>query len=202
MTFTSLFALSFALIIIAATPGPGVILTVTRTLQDGFRAGVWVTAGIVFMDLVVLILTLSGLSLLAQLSQPGLVVLKWLGAGFLIWLAWQNWQRQPIAQPLAAQHSKKDFLSGIAVSLTNPILFYLALLPAFIDLNNLSLSDAILLIILISLIVTFVLLTYALAASRLQAFLFKKQGLHQNLLNRISAAILLFLAILLIYSNL
>jgi len=202
MTFGTLLSLSFALLIIAATPGPGVIMTLTRSLQDGFRAGVWVTAGIVLMDLLVLIITLSGLSLLAHFSQPGLVIIKWLGVIFLIWFAWQSWQRPPLTQPISKPQHHRDFFGGIAVSLSNPILFYLAFLPTFIDLNNLTLFDAILLIILITLIVTFVLLAYALAASRLQAFLFKKHGLHQNWLNRISAGVLLFLAAVLLYSNL
>lgn len=202
MTFTTLLSLSFALLIIAATPGPGVIMTLTRSLQDGFRAGTWVTAGIVFMDLLVLIATLSGLSLLAHFSQPGLMIIKWLGVLFLIWMAWQSWRRQPLTQPLLNPQPHRDFFGGIAVSLSNPILFYLAFLPAFIDLNNLTPFDAILLIILITFIVTFVLLAYALAASRLQIFLFKKHGLNQRWLNRSSAGVLLFLAAILLYSNL
>ncbi|MDY0136187.1 MAG: LysE family translocator [Thiomicrospira sp.] len=201
MTFTSLISLSIALIIIAATPGPGVIMTVTRSLQSGFRAGFWIVIGIVFMDLVVLIITLSGLSLLAHFSQPGLVFLKWFGAGFLIWLAWQNWQRPPITAEPLSHPPQRDFITGIIVSLTNPVLFYLAFLPAFIDLNQLSLLDSLGLILLISAILCLVLLAYALAAAKLQPLLFGEPQRGQIWLNRLSAAVLLLLAMSLIASD-
>lgn len=193
------FPLVLALILVAATPGPGVILTVTRSLQSGFKAGAWVVAGIVFTDFVVLVITLGGLSLLAYLSQPGLVVIKWLGAAFLIWLAWQNWHHNPIAQFENTAHPQQDFIAGLVVSLTNPVLFYLAFLPAFIDLEQLSFLSALALILLITLTLTLVMLCYALLADRIKGFLSHKFA---RLLNRISSLVFVAIAILLIYNNL
>jgi threonine/homoserine/homoserine lactone efflux protein len=200
LTLTTLLGLSLALIVVSATPGPGVITTVTRSLQSGFRAGCWITAGIVVMDLVVLIVTLSGLSLLAYWSQPGLVAMKLFGAGFLLWLAWKNWHRPALAQSATPEQDRRDFFTGIAVSLTNPVLFYLAFLPAFIDLSALTLLDAFVLLGLISLILGGVLLAYALAAAKMQRLLFSQQGKGQIWLNRISALVLTLLALLLFAS--
>ena len=192
------FPLVLALILVAATPGPGVILTVTRSLQSGFKAGAWVVAGMVFMDFVVLVITLSGLSLLAYLSQPGLVMIKWLGAAFLIWLAWQNWHHNPIAQFENTAHPQQDFIAGLVVSLTNPVFFYLAFLPAFIDLNQLSFLSALALILLITFTLSVVMLAFAAFAARIRPVL---QHRHAKRLNQIGALVLLSLAALLIYNN-
>lgn len=200
LSLTTLLGLSLALIVVSATPGPGVITTVTRSLQSGFRAGCCITAGIVAMDLVVLIVTLSGLSLLAYWSQPGLVAMKFFGACFLLWLAWKNWHRPALAQSATPEQDRRDFFTGIAVSLTNPVLFYLAFLPAFIDLSALTLLDAFVLLGLISLMVGGVLLAYALAAAKMQRLLFSQQGKGQIWLNRISALVLTLLALLLFAS--
>ena len=197
MSFASLTSLIIALIIIAATPGPGVLVTITRSLQSGFRAGAWVVVGIVIMDILVLILSLSGLSLIAHWSQPGLVVLQVLGALFLAWLSWQSWHRpalKSVSHPTSSQH---DFFAGIVVSLTNPVFFYLAFLPAFVDVSHLTFSDGLILIGLISLALSLVLLSYAFIAARLQTRLLTPA--RQFWMNRISAVIFLGLALWLIW---
>lgn len=197
MTLTSLISLTLALIIIAATPGPGVMLTVTRSLQSGFRPGFWVVAGIVIMDILVLILSLSGLSLVAHWSQPGLVVLQLLGALFLAWLGWQNWHRPILKASQTPPDSRHDFLAGIAVSLTNPVFFYLAFLPAFVDVTRLSFADGLLLIGLIGVALSLVLLSYAFVAARFQTRLLSPK--RQLWMNRISALIFLGLAFWLVW---
>lgn len=198
LSLSTLLSLSLALILVSATPGPGVITTITRSLQSGFRAGFWITAGIVFMDLIVLIVTLSGLSLIAHGSEAGLVIIKILGSVFLAWLAWKNWHRPPLKPKASPSENRRDFFTGIAVSLTNPVLFYLAFLPAFIDLRELTVVDALLLISLISLILATVLLAYAFTAAKMQHLLFSQQGRGQIWLNRISAMVMLVLAMLLL----
>lgn len=197
MSIASLVSLITALIIVSATPGPGVILTITRSLQGGIRAGIWVTAGIVLMDILVLILTLSGLSLMAYWSQPGLVLLQFAGAIFLIWLAWQNWHRATMTSVTKRHALQQDFLAGVLVSLTNPVFFYLAFLPAFIDISTLSLSDGLLLIGLIGATLSLVLLSYAFIAASLQSRLLSPQK--QRWMNRLSALVLLGLAIWLVW---
>lgn len=199
MTLASLISLIIALMIIAATPGPGVIMTITRSLQSGFRAGAWIVAGIVFMDILVLILTLSGLSLIAHWSQPGLVLLQWVGALFLIWLSWQNWHRPILITQTSHQTAQHDFLVGVVISLTNPVFFYLAFLPAFIDVSNLNLTDALILIALISATLCLVLLSYAFIAARLQTRLLNPRK--QIWMNRLSAFIFLGLAIWLVWPS-
>ncbi len=99
MTFNLLLSLSITLTLVAAAPGPGVIMTVTRTLQFGLTAGLLVVAGIVAMDLVVLMATLAGLNLLTLANQPGVLTLV-LGAYALLtaklktWLFEQHPERQ------------------------------------------------------------------------------------------------------------
>ncbi|WP_029935423.1 LysE family translocator [Thiomicrospira pelophila] len=199
MSITSLISLIVALMVIAASPGPGVLMTITRSLQNGFRAGAWVVAGIVLMDVLVLILTLSGLSLIAQWSQPGLVFLQFLGALFLIWLSWQSWHRPIIFKRTDTPLPQHDFLAGIIVSLTNPVFFYLAFLPAFIDVSDLNFLDSLLLIALIGVSLSLVLLSYAFVAAHLHTQLLNHHK--QIWMNRLSAFIFLALAIWLALSS-
>ncbi|AHF01047.1 lysine transporter LysE [Thiomicrospira aerophila AL3] len=202
MTLSLFISLSIALTLVAAAPGPGVIMTVTRTLQFGLIAGLLVVTGIVVMDLIVLIATLAGLNLLTLANQPGLLTLLMLLASLvLIVLGIQSWRRPIILQLDEGQASASHFMAGIAVSLTNPVLFYLAFLPAFIDIDALTLDDQIMLLALISGILTLVLGAYALLAAKLKIWLFEAHPERQRWLNRISASVLFVLAIGLIHST-
>ncbi|AEG31776.1 LysE family translocator [Thiomicrospira cyclica] len=202
MTFNLLLSLSIALTLVAAAPGPGVIMTVTRTLQFGLTAGLLVVAGIVAMDLVVLMATLAGLNLLTLANQPGLLTLLMVIASLvLIVLGIQSWRRPIILRLDEGHASVSHFMAGIAVSLTNPVLFYLAFLPVFIDLDALTLHDQIVLLALISGVLTLVLGAYALLAAKLKTWLFEQHPERQLWLNRISATVLFILAITLIHST-
>ena len=202
MTFNLLLSLSIALTLVAAAPGAGVLMTVTRTLQFGLVAGLLVVAGIVVMDLIVLIATLAGLNLLALSNQAWLVNLLFLAASLvLVVLGIQSWRRPMILNLTDDRPSASHFMAGVAVSLTNPVLFYLAFLPTFIDLDSLNFYDQLLLLALISGILTLVLGAYAILAAKLQVWLFEQHPERQRWLNRISATVLFILAIALIHST-
>lgn len=67
MTLTSIFALFIAMIILAAIPGPGIMIVVARTLSQGFLAGLITTSGIVAGDFVFIALATFGVTALSQL---------------------------------------------------------------------------------------------------------------------------------------
>jgi len=197
-----LMALTAALILVAATPGPGVLLTLSRSLESGFRAGVLVALGITLIDLLVLSITLSGLNLLVEYSETAWRILRWFGAAFLIWLAWQNaFHPTPHSTdlPNATRH---DLTSGMAIGLSHPVLFYLAFLPAFIDLNSLSSFSMLGLIAWISGIVFGVLLLIAGLANWIRSHWLVKHPQTLPKLHRLSALLFFFIALLLIYQNL
>ena len=76
-------------------------------------------------------------------AQPVFVALKYLGAAYLLYLAWKLWTA-PVAGPIDAAPPRGEglrlFLGAIAVGSGNPktMLFYLALLPTVIPVEHVT----------------------------------------------------------------
>ncbi|MES9845183.1 MAG: LysE family translocator, partial [Candidatus Sedimenticola sp. 6PFRAG5] len=148
MTVYSILGLSVAMFLLAITPGPGVFATISKALASGFRNTLPVIMGIVTGDLVFLLLAIYGLSAIAETFATLFTMIKYLGAAYLVWLGIRLWRAQPaltgITEP--GKHPERySFLGGLSITLGNPkvILFYLGFLPTFVDLDNLSNPDVV-----------------------------------------------------------
>jgi threonine/homoserine/homoserine lactone efflux protein len=127
-----------ASLLLAITPGPGVIYIVTRSLAQGRAAGFASVAGIALGNAVNA--TVAALGLAAILAASALLysALKYLGAAYLFYLAYQMLRGQdPTRDATAPTVSRpmKVFRDGVIVAVLNPktALFYAALLPQFVD---------------------------------------------------------------------
>ncbi len=129
LTSPTFAAFLFASLILAVTPGPGVIYIVTRTLGQGRKAGFASIAGIALGDL--------GNATAASLAAA-YVVVKLAGAAYLVYLGVKA-LRARSAAPVAARRIRESpgrlFRDGFLVALLNPktALFFAALLPQFIN---------------------------------------------------------------------
>jgi threonine/homoserine/homoserine lactone efflux protein len=154
------------------TPGPGVLACVSRALTSGFKMSVFVIMGIITGDVIFVIMALYGLSAIAEAMGSFFIIVRYLGAMYLIWLGYLTWTKNNTLRAIKQQKEVTAFgcyISGFLLTLGNPkvIVFYLSILPAFLDPNRLSTSDvAITLVIVVSVLAT-VLLVYSLGASRL-----------------------------------
>ncbi|MDO8419269.1 MAG: LysE family translocator [Rubrivivax sp.] len=135
-----------AVAVLNATPGVDFLLTVTRTLQGGARAGMAAALGIGAGCVVHALAAAFGLAALLALHPAAFVALQWAGAAWLGWLGVgllrQAWRR-PAAQPaldVATAPSAQarplwlEFRTGALTNLLNPkvALFFLAFLPQFV----------------------------------------------------------------------
>ncbi|WP_345973375.1 LysE family translocator [Sulfurimonas diazotrophicus] len=181
MTLYDLAAFSVAMFLLAATPGPGAFITVSKALASGFNATLPVIAGIVAGDLVFLLAAIYGLAAIAEVFSLLFVMIKYAGAAYLIWLGVQLW-RAPPKQMRVAASKKYGFLSGLSITLGNPkvILFYLGFLPAFVDLHALESVDVVLTALALALILGSVMLFYAFSAAR-TGMLFKSEQSQKRL---------------------
>lgn len=141
---TAAFAAAFFLL--ALSPGPGLAAILSRSLGSGMPAGLAVTCGLVIGDAIFLGAAMIGLSAVASALGPVFQVVKYAGAAYLIWLGIQAIRAAgtPVrVQPQASSALWKDAGLGLMVTLGNPkpILFYGALLPAFLDLSIVSPLD-------------------------------------------------------------
>src|SRR5918992_3542427 len=140
MELSALALFAAALLINSGTPGPSIAALVARVVTRGpkdvlpFLAAMWIGEALWLMAAVL------GLSMIAQSFHAVFVAIKYCGVAYLLYLAWRMWtaasareERESAPKGSAAQM----FLAGLAVTMGNPkiMVFYLALLPAIIDLQ-------------------------------------------------------------------
>lgn len=141
MTLFTLLAFTIAYVVAVLVPGPGVAAIVARALGGGFWSAVPMIFGILAGDLIYLVFALFGLAAIATYFGPIFVLVRWAGALYLLYIAWQFWTAKPGSEqlgPRKREHWLRTFLSGFALTMGNPktIVFYLALLPTVVPLDR------------------------------------------------------------------
>ena len=141
MNWPLLAGFGLASLVLAATPGQGVLYIVTRTLAQGRRAGLASVAGVAAGNLGNAMGASLGLAALLALSSLAFSVVKFAGAAYLVWLGIQALRAGSAAAAAATpthfdapQHGR-IMRDGFLVALLNPktALFFAAFLPQFID---------------------------------------------------------------------
>ena len=129
-----------AALLLLITPGPAVLYIVTRSMDQGRRAGLVSMLGVHAGTLVHIAAAAAGLSALLMASATAFSVVKYLGAGYLVYLGVRRLlDRSTLsaARPPAVS-LRRAFVDGFVVNLFNPktALFFLAFLPQFADVTR------------------------------------------------------------------
>lgn len=136
--------LTFALaaFILIVIPGPSVLFSVARALEFGRGGGFASVAGNTFASFVLGIGVAVGVGALVIRSELLFNIVKYLGVVYVIYLGVQAIRHRKDrphneGEPLARQSNLKIFTQGFIVGVTNPksIVFFIAVLPQFVDLN-------------------------------------------------------------------
>lgn len=121
------------------SPGPNGLLALTHGAMHGRHKTLFTIVGGILGFTAVIALCLFGIGALLKSSLLWLMVLKWIGGTYLIWLGIKLW-RSPAATYENAtvtldNHGWSLFREGLLTAATNPkgLLFFSALLPQFID---------------------------------------------------------------------
>ena len=201
MTFSSITALFGAMIVLAIIPSPSVFAVVARTIASGFIHGLVTVIGILVGDFVFIILALYGLSAIAQTMDSLFVVVKYLGAAYLIWLGIQLWRSK--SKTVEVEGIKEsswlsNFLSGLFITLGDQkaFLFYLGFFPAFVDLKNVSIVDTSIIMAIATIAVGGVKLGYAYMADK--ARLLFQSSRAKKIINITAGSVMIGTAILLL----
>lgn len=173
-----LLAFAVALAIAVALPGPGIFAVVSCAIGRGFREALAMICGIIIGDLIYFYLAVLGMAALAYSMGEFFVVVKLAGAGYLIWLGVKLWRQNPAGLAVADGTSapqrgfRRSLLGGLMVTVSNPktIGFYAGLLPTFINLEKLSVSEAVTMGAIVVLMVGGIPTAYAYAAARSRRF--------------------------------
>lgn len=163
-----------------ATPGPEIAAVIARGLARGPQGAVAFIAGFVVGDLIWFLGAALGLSALAQTAHSAFAAVKYAGAAYLLFLAYQLWSAparrlDPIDGPTIVQRPLSSFLGSLSLTLGNPkpMIFFVALLPAM---EYVEIAAA------IAVILPIILGTYVLAAAR--ARVWSQSPRANQLLNR------------------
>ena len=133
---SSFIAFFIAALVLAITPGPGLAYVVARTVAGGRGEGLASCVGTAMGGMLHVIAAALGISLLIAQSALAFSVVKYVGAGYLVYLGLRmllsKQPDQPIAQ-VSAQGPRRAFFEGIVVEALNvkTALFFLAFLPQF-----------------------------------------------------------------------
>jgi threonine/homoserine/homoserine lactone efflux protein len=128
-------AVSWALII---TPGPDMFFVITRGMAHGRKAGILSAIGVVCGILVHTTAAAFGLTLILQSSAFVFLLVKYVGATYLLYLgikAWRDKSTFSPQSPTSVMNSHALFWQGALSNVLNPkiAIFFLAFLPQFVD---------------------------------------------------------------------
>ena len=129
--------LEFALtsLLIELTPGPNMTYLALVGVQAGRRAGYAAMAGVALGLAVVGLATALGLSAVIAASPLLYAAMRWTGVGYLAYLAWDAWHETLPVNDVPIAAGSRFFKRGLITNLLNPkaAIFYIAVLPTFID---------------------------------------------------------------------
>jgi threonine/homoserine/homoserine lactone efflux protein len=131
---------SATVFILNATPGVDMTYTVASTLRGGWRQGVAAAVGIMAGCVLHTLAAAFGLAALLATSAEAFTVVKLVGAAYLLYVAWGMARaglkpaaaESEVAAPTSPWRAARQ---GFFTNVLNPkvALFFLALLPQFID---------------------------------------------------------------------
>jgi threonine/homoserine/homoserine lactone efflux protein len=196
-----------AVILLELTPGPNMAYLATLSLARGRVSGLVATGGVAFGLAVHAILAALGAGVLIQQFPLVYEVLRWIGVAYLLFLAWEGWQTQAETSPGRADLLSTAgplFLRGFLSNVFNPksIIFFVSVVPRFLETEPGSLALPVQMTVLGSLyvsIATIVHATIVMMAAQLKPWLI--DGQRRDLTRRVLSVALALVAMWLAWTT-
>jgi RhtB (resistance to homoserine/threonine) family protein len=122
---------------VIASPGPDILYVLSRSISSGKRIGCISALGIATGEVLHTLFAVLGLAALIQASTVAFLVLKYVGAVYLIYLGIKAMREhnQIDLQALGVERGWRVFRQGVLTNVFNPkaVLFYLTFLPQFVN---------------------------------------------------------------------
>lgn len=153
MSLDLYFVYVVACLVLLVTPGPNGLLCINHSVRFGPRRTFWTSLGSVTGVLLMIAVSMAGLGAILLASETLFSLVKWLGAAYLLWLAWQTWFA-PDAHVAPTENRasglpkrQRVFAEGLGVAVSNPkaLIFFATFLPQFIRPNEPLLTQFIIL---------------------------------------------------------
>lgn len=177
MNIAEIMTLLGIMVVLSAIPSTSVALVVTRSATLGVANGFAVVAGVVLADIVFIMLAILGLSVVAETMGGLFVVIKYLGAAYLLWFGFSLLRSKSHTTIEVSQAREKgnlltSFIAGFILTLgdVKAIIFYASLFPLFIDLSAFQIIDTLVILCVAVVSVGGVKIVYALSAIKVVNF--------------------------------
>lgn len=145
MTFETWLLFCATETVLCFTPGPAVLLVVSMSLTRGGSAGLRASTGILAGNAAYFVLSATSLGAVLLASWELFSLIKWLGAGYLVWLGVRmivsakraDESPQTPQAGTRMQGDRSPFVAGFLTQGANPksLLYFTAILPQFINLH-------------------------------------------------------------------
>lgn len=182
--------------VLSITPGPAVLYVLSQAIRRGPGKSVWASWGILSANALYFTLSATSLGAVIVASYKLFFLIKWLGAGYLVYLGLRSFfaKSSVLALPDPNDNSRSGqriLRDGFFLQAANPkaILFFTAILPQFIDAHH-NVAFQILILGISSILVEFVILfVYGQLAGR--ALSTARSPRFEKLTNRIAGSLLI-----------
>lgn len=202
-TTISFFGLS---LLVSLTPGPGNVFVLLHSAIYGRGAGMILVLGLCSGLMLYASAVALGLAALFATSAVAFTVLKWCGASYLAYLAWQVFRAPVGAQasgPTGTPAPARMYLRGNAMTLTNPkiVFFFLAFLPQCASPERGNLAAQLLWLGMVFIVATFVVFGLIVYFSGAVGVALQRSARAQRMLNWLAGSVFLGFATRLVYEQ-
>ncbi|MBQ4212248.1 MAG: LysE family translocator [Selenomonas sp.] len=176
-----------ASVLLTLAPGPDNMYLLAKSLASGAKSGVALSGGLASGIVFHTGLVMLGAAALIKASPFAFMTLKFVGAGYLLYLAWQAFHEQgdlELGQNNDTLAYGALYRRGVLMNILNPkvLLFFLAFLPQFVDTGSEQLALQIALLGAVFAMQAFVIFAFiAICAGRVRAFISKTRNLNRIL---------------------
>jgi threonine/homoserine/homoserine lactone efflux protein len=128
-------------LIVVASPGTGVLYTLSAGLSRGARASVLAAFACTLGIIPHMVAAITGLAALLHTSALAFQTMKYLGVAYLLYMSWNTLREHgalKIQKELGPRSVRQVIVSGILINILNPKLsiFFFAFLPQFVSANE------------------------------------------------------------------
>ena len=196
-----------ASILLTLAPGPDILYLLTKSLASGAKRGIILAAGLVSGIVFHTLLVMVGIAAVIQNSPTAMLILKIFGAAYLLFLSFNALKaaRRGAEISLQKNDSQSKFFElyrrGVLMNVLNPkvLLFFLAFLPQFVNLNSDAASLQIIFLGVTFAIQAFVIFSaIAFLAGRVRKIILRKKNLG-TILAYVESSVLFLIAASLIF---
>jgi len=185
---------------LAVVPGPDNVFVLTQSALHGRKAGVLVTLGLCTGLVVHTSAVALGVATIFQASEVAFNTLKFVGALYLVYLAWQAFHASSTTLGNNSDNaidSHKLYLRGVIMNITNPkvAIFFLAFLPQFADPSKGSITTQMLLLGALFMISTLLIFGGIAWTSGFLGDWLKSSDKAQKVMNRVAGTVFIGLAV-------